>query len=163
MSGTQPHTQRQPRACWERRWTHKFWTWSRTLRLSQYNQLHSEGRRSPASACGAEWGQGLGSRPGRAGRSPWGRAVPATSWAGSARSVFPVGKRANLWPRRPITRGQRVAVRKAFPGMPRNVRRFPGECGPSEVALRRAGPRVFKEPGHWFFYNVPPVFMPGAR
>ena len=127
MSGTQPHTQRQPRACWERRWTHKFWTWSRTLRLSQYNQLHSEGRRSPASACGAEWGQGLGSRPGRAGlsRRQAGRGAPA---AFSLLVNAPTSGRAGLLP------GDREwRLEKLFRGCPETSGDFLGSVAPQKL------------------------------
>ena len=120
--------------------------------------MRSEGRRSRASARGAEWGQGLGSRPGRPegalgaelARRRAGRGAPAAPSPVNA----PTSGRAGLLP------GEGVAVRKAFPGMPRNVRRFPGKCGPSDVALRGAGPRVSKGLGHWFSTTRPRCFRP---
>lgn len=142
--GPQPCTQRQPRACWERPWT---------LRLSQLTQLRSEGRRSSIGQWRRVrmWSR---HRPRQGRKGAPGQGWPRDELGGERPQRFPGGKRANLWPRRPGTRERGLAVRKAFPGMPGNIRRFSAKCWPLRRCSKESGASRFQRAGHWRGFSV---------
>lgn len=105
--GPHPHAQRQPRACWERPWTHRLWAF-----LSRQTESVARGRRSWMLARNASGDTASEPpRPGRKGAR--GTVGPVASWAGSVSKVFPAVDVPTFRPFRPGSQEQGPAARKA--------------------------------------------------
>ena len=86
-------------------------------------------------------------QPPRQGR----KGAPGRGWP---RNVFPVVNAATSGPAGLVPVNGDWRLEKLSRGCPETSGDFLQSVGPSDVALRRAGPHVSKEPGHWRGFSV---------